>query len=63
MAETKKPKPSENKAQNVEISARVYELKAELGGLTFEMAKLREKLNEKAKRSNAVATTLEELNA
>lgn len=40
---------------------KVRSLHTELGELTYEMAKLREQLNQKAKRSNEIGQELEKL--
>ena len=54
----KKPKPSENKAKDVEKTPRA-KLEQELGKLTYEMAKLKEELNKKGQRSNQIGQALE----
>lgn len=56
----KKPKPSENKAKDVEKTPRA-KLEQELGRLTFSMAKLKAQLNAQAQRSNQIAQELEKL--
>ena len=56
-----KPKPKDNKAKDVEKPARVKCLHAELGKLTFEMAKQKASWEAKAKRSNEIGAELEKL--
>lgn len=57
----KKPKASENKARNVETSARRKVLEQELGKLTYEIAKLQKTGNALVKRGNEIGVILEQL--
>ncbi len=59
---SKTPKAGENKAADTETICIRVKLEQELGRLTYEIAKLNEQLRLKVQRSNAIATTLEELN-
>jgi hypothetical protein len=57
----KRPKASQNKAVNVETSAKKTKLQQELGRLTFEIGKLQKLGNGMVKRSNEIAQELEKL--
>ncbi len=55
-------KSSKNTAKDVEKPSNKAKLEQELGRLTFEIAKLKEQVNEKAKRSNEIGQELDKLN-
>ncbi len=55
-------KSSKNTAKDVEKPSNKAKLEQELGRLTFEIAKLKEQLNEKAKKSNEIGQELDRLN-
>ncbi len=57
-----KPKPTENKAKDVEKTPRA-KLEQELGRLTFELAKLKEVADKKLHRSNQLAQALDALDS
>ncbi len=56
-----KPKPTENKAKDIETQSRIVILERELGKLTKELAIMQKIGNEKVRRSNEILLELERL--